>query len=99
MPRFDGTTRLGFVYGCGMFHKCLWFDYGCGMFHNCLWHGYGCGMFHRDYDLVVVCSTRGMFHTWYVLPGLVSQRSVCCGTLSGDPAIEGAMWQCPNKLV
>ena len=39
---------------------------------KCLWHGYGCGMFHRDYDLVVVFSTGGMFHQGWLARGVVA---------------------------
>ena len=69
--------------------------YGCGMFHICYGMDYSCyGM-----GMVVVCSTVAMIWLWYVPPGLVNQRSGCYGTLSGDPTIGGAVWQCPNKLV
>ena len=69
--------------------------------------GYGmvmamiCSMVVMAMVMVVVCSTIVMkwIWLWYVPPGLVSQRSGCCGTLSGDRAIGGVVWQCPNKLV
>ena len=71
--------------------ECLWLWY----VPQLLWNGYSC----YGIDMVVVCSTVAMIWLWYVPPGLVNQRSGCYGTLSGDPAIGGAVWQCPNKLV
>ena len=89
------TIGYGNVYGCGMFHNWLWKWLWLWYVPQLLWNGYNCyGM-----DMVVVCSTVAMIWLWYVPPGLVNQRSGCYDTLSGDPAIGGAVWQCPNKLM